>query len=431
MANFSRTWIAHTEDDTFALSKTDAPKLTNAANQGWSASMTTSFMPPSPIRFEMAQKDLGTGEVVRLLSPWMRLLGGTKTARKGQNATRGNVAWATTWQDVPMLALAPPGQSFPTFQSSSSTAIAAAIAAWAGVEIVDLDNWEVPLEEIKQQKPLDAFRRLLAAAGQDFQILPSTGKIKCYRSTANLGKCSRQIVVPGYNEGLGDPLRRVTGLRVERQASLSGDQVKRFDTSDFYSWQLDAPLANAIAEDISSSGYIGEVGFWNGDPRQDGKLIRFISFLTIDSLSIPTNGNWPATHASLNVYKSVIGTVTGEEVDAAVRIVGTPWAATTGQQKPGFSVMLGDGSWPAEQPWVEPLIPDAAFAQAREKDYLWQRNKGEFPVSGGFSRWVLDAAPGQWLKPRIFGEDWSKMRIDAVSHGWSNTTVTGNVITYE
>lgn len=425
MANWIRSFTLNGQP----LLKSNNPTVTRAANQGWSGSCTLTSNPgEGPYVMRIQQRNLDTGETETFESAPMVRIDGERQALKGQTDSRGNVVYTLNLADAALVKLAAPGKSFPTFVGSSSGAIASTIAAWAGVAIQGLDDWVIPLEEVKQQKPLDALRRLLADAGQDFQITPE-GIILCYAATARLGSVSSDFLAPGYKEGLGNRLGRVTGIRVERQNSLASDFTKFFETSDFYSFELPTPLGIASVMDISVVGYIDQIGYWNGDPRQNGKLISFTSFLE-GAPNVPQDGTPPITHMSLNVYGSVVGQLTGEDVQAGIRVSGTPFAQTPLQSLPGFSIFLGTTEWPAEQPWIEPLIPTAGFASARTQQYLWQRNKGERPASGAWTRCMFDAAPGCILTPTIYGETWEAVRLDTVTHTVTGTSFTGHVVTY-
>jgi len=379
-----------------------------------------SFDPDTPFQIQVEHvNDQGAVEVIES-GPMVAI---PKSRRAGVGQGRGT---SFTLVDATLARLARPGQSYPTFQQVSSGALVTTLTGPAGVTVEGLQSWSVPLEEVKQAKAIDALRRVLAAAGQDFVVTP-TGKIVAMSARSTFGPWPTQrvqTIEETYDSG-----QRVTGMRVERQSPIQDQVCWDFDTADFHTQALPNPLAsiNSI-QDRSESGYCDQISLWNGDPARDGKLIDIRSSRPLGIITVPFNGTPPITHVGVNVYASGAQTMTGAAVRARLCVGGVPYESViTPGWEPGFSVFIGNQTWPSDTVWVDPMLPSAGFVSSRQADYLWQRGRAYRTINATFSH-LVSGSVGQVFTGRIDGVDWPSAQVSSITWRRATTTVTGYVI---
>lgn len=299
--------------------------------------------------------------------------------------------WNIQLMDVATRALSLDDQSFPSFFAanprlaagfqSNSTAILGIVAKSAiipgalpaGVNFFGMPTWPVPFEEVKEAKLADVFRRFLAVAGMDSWV-DAMGNIVCIPARATTGQVEG-VRVAQFTQP-EEATRAFTGLRVQKTTPYPAQPKFHFTESRQYTVQLPYPMSNVQYRDESASGYIDQVCLFEGDPGSGGKLITVLgSQQVIDAVTVPRSGNFPATHASLDVYPSVLQNINGEPVDATIFFIGSIPSLVPPGVDVQFSVYLGTRVVPFPQTWLEPLIPSKAFAQARQLDYLYMRNR--------------------------------------------------------
>lgn len=329
-----------------------------------------------------------------------------------------------TFVDATLMKLAAPFRSWPTFIKSTSTAVVTVLLDGTHVSISGMPDWPIPIEDVKQQSPLDAFRRLMAAAGLEFTI-SSTGQLHLYRATQDFGTLYGDVK-SAHETWNQEAL--CTGLQVERQSPSQGRVFFDFATSDNHTVAFPEPFQSASVVDESITGHVDQIGAWQGDPKSGGKLISMIYSSTTTGLNVPTTGSWPATHLSVNVYGSVAGVLTGEKVQSRIQVIGVPVSQANSPNLPAFRTFIGTQAWPA-QPWVEPLIPSKAWVTAHSADYIWQRSRG-------YRQLAVERRPslaydiGVALQGRAWGEDLPRSRIESFSHTLLGTSLTCSVISY-
>ena len=411
-------------------------RVGNKVNEGWYGSVTLRV----PLTIDESTMPANTIFQIVILDDNDAFYSGPMVAcRPNAGYGQSGPTAKLEFSDATMWALGQPGVSFDTFKATNSVAIANAIAAQATlvsrypVTINGLPQWPIPLEEIKQSKPIEGLRRLGAVAGMDF-VIDTTGTMTFVSANSVTGAPWPSQKVKDIQE-FRDLSRRCTGLLVERQDPHTdiNNPVIRFTQPGFYTGTLAHPLMNAGYHDLSNAGYIDKVGFWQGDPSGNGKLIAF--FQNLDNfapITVPLTGRWPATHYSLNVYLSATQVLSGQATDAAVQFYGTNYNTTLLQAGvgPPFRVRLGTTDWPHTKPWVEPLIPSQAFASARENPYIFQRNRDYHRFTAAHSRLWLTGSLGQVATPRVYGVNWGPFRVDAFEHileasGRMNTILSG------
>lgn len=396
-------------------------------NDGWSGSVTlrtpiaVNFAPKT--RFQIVIWDEHDVQMSAPMVASMRRNGYSLEGPRG----------SLEFHDAALYDMAQPGVSFPTFLRSDSLSIQRAISQKANVPISGLPYWWVNFEEIKQSKPIDALRRLGAVAGMDLYVSRAgTVSFRSARATSGDWPMQRLKSI----EESRDLSRYVTGCLVEKQAPIQNEKEFRFTAPGFYTGALPQPMGNCsfIDTSVTGMGFIGEVGFWKGDPAKNGSLVALIRMPGEEFVTgsvVPSNA-WPADHWSLNVIESTLQGVTNQEVDAGVKFTGTAWdqASIPIGVDASFRVRIGDRTWPMANPWVEPLIPSAAWVTAHEADYIFQRNRDYHTVQVEHSCQVLAGELGQKVQTRIKGVNQTVFRADEITtqisaKGTASTTVSG------
>lgn len=402
----------------------------NTVNQGWGGSIVLKYgrMPFGDsdlvVRIFVEQK---TGaETVRVESGKMTF------ANKGREQAVGRAGSnSSQLVDWALKKLAKPGQSFPTFQATTSDQVYATLAAGSGVRISGLPKIRIPLEDVKQSKPLDGIRRMLAVDGSDF-VIDQTGRIVCTAAAQTQGEFpTRAAARLNYAE---DDNARVTGLLVERPKAITDQVCFDFATADRHVVTLPYPLVNAQFVDRSpgGGGFFDLIGLWNGDPNGKGKLLGLHNSGIVATdfiVNVPFNGTGPITHLTVNIYTSAFGILTGEEVQKRLCVLGTPWNSDPQDNTPGFSRFLGNNTWPSSDPWSEPLIPSESWAIARQASYIWQRSKTWKTVAADFNR-VVAGEVGQKFRGRAYGEDWPIAKVASVNFSGSGTSVKTSLVAH-
>lgn len=406
----------------------------NKRNEGWSGSVTLKYseLNPSSIlkftEFRFYMEDEFNGTRTSYLTGKMARLAhrDSHSARKSSDVQFPLVDWS-------LKKLAKPGQSWPTFINQSSVASLSDIVAGTGVTLRNPPRFQVDLEEAKQKKALEAINLFRVAAGMDF-VVGEDGSMSFFPATAIQGNFPRTAC--RSLDRNWDENAHATGLRIEKPRIVSEAIEFRFSTADFHTVQLPYGFLRCEFQDKSIDGWIDMISMWNGDPRKDGKLIELRSSgINAQNLisTVPFNGHPPITHLGVSVYKSVLGQLTGETVDAILGVSGIPYVIQQKKANPGFSRFFGSNEWPAEEVWVEPLIESEAYAQAHLPDYLWQRSRNFCIYSASWGHFVFGSI-GQKLSLRLRGEDMPPAQVGSI--GWEGSPevvsshVEANLITF-
>jgi len=219
----------------------------------------------------------------------------------------------------------------PTFRLTKSDVIVAAAGARAGVNIIGCPSWPVAADDYKQSTLMDILNGYCDSQGYSWYV-DSSGNIQVVPWETIFGALSirwwtkirkesdkilrftdmdfgkREAIASG---GGTNPLAGGPQLIPYSVAALPGGAVGILGANGKpFAQQLSTPLSTVSTVKISpgSSGYIGQVAWWNGPPNSTGQIVGYANLTNLSStipITIPINGTPPITWVSFTVYNPV------------------------------------------------------------------------------------------------------------------------------
>lgn len=292
-----------------------------------------------------------------------------------------------------------------TFINQTSTYIVdRCIRTELGLNVIGLESFPIPDDDVKNSKILDVLSRYVAYSGQDWYI-DKDGSIRVVPATY-IGPINSDLQYTRISENLSFG-SRVDSLKIEKTSKISaGDEVCfTFDSDGFKSVQLPKPLTRATPIDRSAYGYVYMVTTFNGS-GPGAKVTGIFNFETQTIvLPGPEDISLPTTHATLVVRRPVNDPTGPDPVDAKVCFAGQPYVEPDPnalpnaiQTSPAFRRIIGVGTEvvtydtrgnrlvhygtrPSRDIWTDTTFPNADWINSHKRAYLLQRNRSYHPIT--------------------------------------------------
>lgn len=392
----------------------DSVRVAWEINAGWTAELTYATNPPMDMADDATvvismTDDLGSA----LSTPPLRIL------ERNERDELGGKSGGYSLIDETSVKLTDGTQSFDTFETSTSTAIVAAIASRFGVSVSGVENFVVWKEDIKLSDGWTPLRRLAAVAGQQLIVQPDGSIV--YRDAAwTAGSSSFK---ESSRSRTYKPQLIYGAIYADKNmgtGTASGEQYYDFDTPGFVSGQaLTAPLSVTGVFDSSEHGRITWVSFFDSSDQLCGQWPLGGGD---DVVSDPIVGDWPAVKFTCVVEPSTASGLTATRV----RIVGTPENPPPSGIDPAFGQLFGTGrGYP--NPFSESLIPSLSFAASHYPAWLAEINRGTNQIIGSAGHLDLSVRLGQTWS--AFGQSGRIEKIEwAGTPSSQSTTITAEVV---
>jgi len=339
-----------------------------------------------------------------------------------------------------------------TFINYTSTQIInRCIRTEVGVNIIGIEDFPIPDDDVKNSKIFDVLSRYAAYSGQDWYV-DKDGTVRLV-SAKYMGPINSDLAYTNISENLSFG-SRVDSLKIEKTSKISaGDEVCfRFDSDGFKSVQLPQPLTRATPIDRSAYGYVYMVTTFNGS-GPTAKVTGIFNFETgTIVLPGPQDISLPTTHATLVVRRPVNDPTGPDPVDAKVCFAGQPYVPpdpsappTAIQTSPAFRRIIGFGTEhvtfdprgnrlvqygtrPSREIWTDTIFPNQDWINSHKWAYLLQRNRGYHPMTGSCPLRLSASLLQSFTSPGH-----SVGRINSFTHSISvqgntaTTSINGNV----
>ncbi len=375
--------------------------------------MATRFDPLAEVVLTLANQPISS---TGLSSPPMLV------TLRGRRWTEQGVSTVYELLDRTSWRLSSGSESFETFIEGTASDIVEAIGERAEVDIGNAPNFLLYREDIKLSTLWDPLRRIAVVGGRTIHIGTSGQLVFCDANWSTTGDPLRPTSVEeGYR-----PLDRVDRLFVTKTTGIgspSGPQYFDFTSTGNASGQLHWPIGPG--PNIVNEGGVGNVAWvtlWDGDPNAGGRAlaIRPLNGDQVDGISVPINGDWPATHFTALVYPDLISNL---PTNARLRIDGTPHSDLPAGIDGAIAKSYGTGRG-AVSTFSESMIPSVAHADSHWQYWLAEANRGtNYLTARGPLQ--LGAAVGNYFS-------WTPLglggRIEQVTHSGGGSVPTTEIV---
>jgi len=349
----------------------------------WSASI------PEIIALDFAEDTLFTLFVSAADYDWYSppLVASVRTSEKGIGVgDRTQISGVDKWSYLASKA----DIDMPAFLSMDAADIVGQLAAHVGITVEGAPSYKVLEYNAQGGKAIEHIARLFRDGGYGYKVLLSkivAFPLKGY-SSPGYGDNFIKVVRETY-----DATQRITSLKIIKTSKIQTRYQFVFEETGFQTFNLTAPLISPIVRDLSTSGYVDEIAFFNSAGVQVGNTILTHSHTGV--VYPPGHGSGGIVSGSCVVYPNPGSTA---DIYSVLVVEGTPYGQDLTGIDLSFSVSYDTGTTPARpaSDYIDgTIMPSEEHADGIKEALFWDKNKKSHTMNFTCDDPIMIFEPGE------------------------------------